>query len=56
MLNFRVDNLEEINKQLHKANVTIVDEMESYRYGKFLHMEDPEGNRIKRWEAIDEYF
>lgn len=56
MINFRVDNLEEFEKDLRAQNVTIVDEIESYSYGKFLHIEDPEGNRIELWEPIDSEF
>ncbi len=56
MINFRVDNLEEFEKDLRIQNVTIVDEIESYSYGKFLHIEDPEGNRIELWEPVDSEF
>lgn len=56
MINFRVDNLEEFKKQLASHHVTIVDEIESYSYGKFLHIEDPEGNRIELWEPVDQEF
>ena len=56
MINFRVDNLEEFEKYLRTHNVTIVDEIESYSYGKFLHIEDPEGNRIELWEPVDSEF
>lgn len=53
MLNFRVDNLVEFEQQLRLKNVQIVDEITSYSYGKFLHIEDPEGNRIELWEPVD---
>ena len=56
MLNLRVSDLENFKTMLIKENVTIVDEIESYEYGKFLHIEDPEGNRIELWEPIDEIF
>ena len=56
MINFRVDNLEEFERDLRTHNVTIVDEIESYSYGKFLHIEDPEGNRIELWEPVDSEF
>lgn len=52
MINFRVDDLEAFKPQLEAANVKMVDEIETYSYGKFLHIEDPEGNRIELWEAI----
>ena len=56
MINFRVDNLEEFETQLKKKSVMIVDSIESYSYGKFLHIEDPEGNRIELWEPVDSEF
>ncbi len=56
MINFRVDDLEALEMQLKAAGVTIVDTLESYSYGKFLHIEDPEGNRIELWEPVDNDF
>lgn len=56
MLNFRVDNLLELEKILKNNSVSIVDKIEEYEYGKFLHIEDPEGNRIELWEPVDNEF
>ncbi|MEY3236770.1 MAG: hypothetical protein RI883_871 [Bacteroidota bacterium] len=56
MLNFRVDNLELMLIRLKASKVEILDEMETYEYGKFIHISDPEGNRIELWEPIDEAF
>jgi predicted enzyme related to lactoylglutathione lyase len=56
MLNFRVDDLIEFSKLLKTKNVILVDEIETYSYGKFLHIEDPEGNRIQLWEPVDKVF
>ncbi|MGV3630186.1 MAG: VOC family protein [Bacteroidota bacterium] len=56
MLNFRVRNLEAFLEQLKARDVKIVDEVESYDYGKFVHIEDPEGNRIELWEPVDSEF
>lgn len=56
MINFRVDNLEELKEQLIIKKVKLVNDLESYSYGKFLHIEDPEGNRIELWEAVDKEF
>ncbi len=53
MVNYRVDDLEALVKQLRAEGVTIVDEMEIYEYGKFIHILDAEGNRIELWEAHD---
>ncbi len=56
MINFRVDNLEALREHLIQMNTTICNEIEEYPYGKFLHVEDPEGNRIELWEPEDEGF
>lgn len=56
MINFRVDDLEKFKGELMEQSVKIVDEIETYSYGKFLHIEDPEGNRIELWEPVDAEF
>lgn len=56
MINYRVDDLESLVKQLKEEGVTIVDEMEIYEYGKFIHILDGEGNRVELWEANDEVY
>jgi predicted enzyme related to lactoylglutathione lyase len=54
MVNYRVEDLEALAEQLKKEGVTIVDKVETYEsYGKFLHILDPEGNKIELWEAPD---
>lgn len=53
MINYRVENLEALLVELKKEGVTIVDKMETYEYGKFIHILDGEGNKIQLWEAID---
>lgn len=56
MLNFRVDNLLEFEKELRAKKVEILNEISEYEYGKFLHISDPEGNRIELWEPVDKEF
>ena len=56
MMNFRVENLEELLVTLKEEGVTIVGEMETYSYGKFGWILDPEGNKIELWEPIDSAF
>lgn len=56
MLNFRVDNITMIIERLQQNKVLIVNEIQEYEYGKFLHIEDPENNRIELWEPIDQAF
>ncbi|MCW2260288.1 MULTISPECIES: VOC family protein [Sphingobacterium] len=52
MINYRVENLVALVEELKKDNVTIVDEISEYDYGKFIHVLDPEGNIIELWEPI----
>ena len=53
MINYRVENLVSLIEELKKEGVTIVDEMETYDYGKFVHILDSEGNKVQLWEPID---
>jgi predicted enzyme related to lactoylglutathione lyase len=53
MINYRVENLEALVEELKKENVTVVDKIETYDYGKFVHILDPEGNKIQLWEPVD---
>ncbi|HEY1040901.1 MAG TPA: VOC family protein [Bacteroidia bacterium] len=50
MINYRVQNIEGLVKQLSENGVTIVDEIKTYDYGKFVHIMDAEGNKIELWE------
>lgn len=56
MINYRVQNIEGLVKQLRENGITIVDEIETFDYGKFVHIMDPEGNKIELWEPIDSVF
>ena len=53
MINYRVENLETLVEQLKKEGVTITDNIESFEYGKFVHILDMEGNKIELWEPND---
>lgn len=53
MINYRVDNLEALVRQLKTDGVTVLDSIEVYEYGKFVHILDLEGNKIELWEPID---
>ena len=53
MINYRVDNLEALVEELTKEGVTITDTMQTYDYGKFVHIMDIEGNKIELWEPND---
>lgn len=53
MINYRVENLEALVAELRKEGVTILDEIETFEYGKFVHILDLEGNSIELWEPND---
>ena len=50
MINYRVEDLEKLVELLREEGVTILDEIESYDYGKFVHILDIEGNKIELWQ------
>ena len=53
MINYRVDDLEALVAELKSNGVTIVDTIETYDYGKFVHILDAEGNKLELWEPND---
>jgi predicted enzyme related to lactoylglutathione lyase len=53
MINYRVQHIERLVENLKENGVTVVDEIHKYDYGKFVHILDPEGNKIELWEPID---
>jgi len=56
MINYRVENLVSLVEELKKEGVQVVDEIEDYEYGKFVHILDPEGNKLELWEPYDEAY
>ena len=56
MINYRVADLETLVNTLKKEGVIVVDEIETYDYGKFVHIMDIEGNKIELWEPIDNVY
>ncbi|HPE41343.1 MAG TPA: VOC family protein [Bacteroidales bacterium] len=53
MINYRVVDLVSLVHELNSNGVTILDTIETYDYGKFVHILDPEGNKIELWEPND---
>jgi predicted enzyme related to lactoylglutathione lyase len=53
MINYRVENLEALVAVLKQEGVTVLDEIEAFEYGKFVHLLDGEGNKIELWEPND---
>lgn len=56
MINYRVENIEDLVVELKANGVTVLDEIESYEYGKFVHILDPENNKIELWEPPQQPF
>ena len=56
IINFRVKNLDTLLSQLQSEGVTIVGEPQTYSYGKFAWILDPDGNKIELWEPIEAGF
>ena len=54
MINYRVENLEALVAELKKEGVTILDKIETFDYGKFVHILDGEGNKVELWEPSGE--
>jgi predicted enzyme related to lactoylglutathione lyase len=52
MINFRVENLDELLNTLRAEGVQVFDETEDGEYGKFGWILDPEGNKIELWQPI----
>ena len=53
MINYRVENLEALVEELKKEGVTVTDAIQTFDFGKFVHIMDIEGNIIELWEPND---
>ena len=56
MINYRVENLNDLITILRSEGVTIVGDIQTFDYGKFAWILDPDGNKIELWEPIDSAF
>lgn len=52
MINYRVDNLDEMLESLRAGGVEIVSGPESAENGKFAWIMDPDGNKVELWEPM----
>jgi predicted enzyme related to lactoylglutathione lyase len=50
MLNFQVDDLDEVLDGLLAAGVPVDPKREQHAYGRFGWFTDPEGNRVELWQ------
>lgn len=56
MVNYRVQNIEGLVKQLKAKGVEVIDNIQSFDYGKFVHIMDSDGRKIELWEPVDQVF
>jgi len=56
MINYRVENLEELLQALKNEGVQIIGEMQVFEYGKFGWIMDPNGYKIELWEPNDDEY
>ena len=56
MLNYRVNDLEKLLEKLKQSGIKQIGQMETYDYGKFAWISDPEGRKIELWEPVDDVY
>lgn len=56
MINYRVENLEELLEELKSKGIKQIGGLDKYDYGNFAWVLDPEGNKIELWEPVDQIF
>ena len=52
MINLQVDDLDQVLDRLIAEGVTVDPKRESYDFGKFGWITDPEGNRVELWQPV----
>jgi predicted enzyme related to lactoylglutathione lyase len=52
MINYRVDNLDQMLEDLRVGGVQIVGGPESHENGKFAWILDPDGNKVELWQPM----
>jgi len=50
MINYRIDNMDEMIMQLKESGNDLVKGPESHENGRFAWVMDPEGNKVELWE------
>jgi predicted enzyme related to lactoylglutathione lyase len=52
MINLQVDDLDGLLDRLIPAGVAVDPKRDSYDFGKFGWLADPEGNRVELWQPV----
>ncbi|BAO54463.1 VOC family protein [Nonlabens marinus] len=55
MINYRVENLDQLLVELQSNGVTLVGEPQDFDYGKFAWALDVDGRKIELWEPKNEH-
>lgn len=55
MLNYRVENLDLLLKELASSGVSIIGDPQEFDYGKFAWILDADGRKIELWEPKNEH-
>lgn len=53
MVNFRVRDLDKMAAQLRSAGIEVAIDPQTYPYGRFARIHDPEQNPIELWEPAE---
>lgn len=53
MINYRVEGLDALLIKMKADNILPADSVQHTSYGNFVHVMDPEGNKIELWEPND---
>lgn len=53
MINYRIDNMDEMLTQLKANGVEILKGPDSEENGKFAWIMDPDGNKVELWEPME---
>lgn len=53
IINYRVNNIEGLVRKLESKGIEMLDSIQDYPYGRFVHLMDPEGYKIELWEPVD---
>ena len=56
MINYIVRDLKGLLEDLETKGIKTIDKIQHLPYGKFVHIIDPEGNKIELWEPNKEFF
>lgn len=56
IINYIVEGIEQLVNNLRAKGVQVLGNIEEFEYGKFVHLLDPENNKIELWEPNIDIF